>query len=233
MSNQETPIRESFVFYRSFYESISRCPDDVQQILLRAVINYGLNQVVPDFSGVPFQPFVEAIFAGIRPQLDANHKRFLNGCKGGEFGRLGGAPKGNTNARKDKQPLNNPKTTPNVNENDNVNGKMSLRGQRKHNDKPLVFPFTDSEFIDTWKELVSQPKWRGKTNTALQKTLNKLSGYDVRFAVALMNTAIENNYQGVVYPDTPAKYEQWKRNHPTTDQAGEPVITDIGDLFKD
>ena len=108
MSNQETPIRESFVFYRSFYESISRCPDDVQQILLRAVINYGLNQVVPDFSGVPFQPFVEAIFAGIRPQLDANHKRFLNGCKGGEFGRLGGAPKGNTNARKDKQPLNNP-----------------------------------------------------------------------------------------------------------------------------
>ena len=58
--------------------------------LFRAVAEYGLDQVVPDFSGIPQQPFVEAIFAGIRPQLDANHKRFLNGCKGG-------APVGNRN----------------------------------------------------------------------------------------------------------------------------------------
>ena len=35
-------------------------------------------------------------------------------------GKMGGAPKGNDNARKDKQPQNNPKTTPNVNENVNV-----------------------------------------------------------------------------------------------------------------
>ena len=114
MSNQETPCRDSFVFYRSFYESIKRLPERAQNALFRAVAEYGLDQVVPDFAGIPQQPFVEAIFAGIRPQLDANHKRFLNGCKGAEFGHLGGARVGNQNARKEKQPQNNPKIPPAV-----------------------------------------------------------------------------------------------------------------------
>ena len=88
MNQETTPNRESFVFYRSFYESIKGLPDGVQLALFRAVVAYGLDQLTPDFTGVPQQPFVEAIFAGIRPQLDANHKRFLNGYKGKEYGRL-------------------------------------------------------------------------------------------------------------------------------------------------
>ena len=117
---QDTPKRESFVFYRSFREAINKCPDEVQTILYQAVADYALDQVIPDFAGVGDQQFIEAIWMLIKPQLDANHQRFLNGCKGGEYGKLGGAPKGNQNARK-KQPQNNPKTTRNVNENDNEN----------------------------------------------------------------------------------------------------------------
>ena len=205
----KTPTRDSFVFYRSFWDSIVRLPDNVQLVLLRAVVGYGLNQAVPDFAGVPSQPFVEAIFDGIRPQLDANHKRFLNGCKGAEYGNRGGAPKGNTNAR--KQPQNNPKTTPNLNDNDNVNVNVNVRGTK---DKSLTLPFSDPEFIDTWRELRKQPKWKSKTVTALQKSLDKLARYDVRFAIELMNTSIENGYQGVVYPTTPSRYEQWQKSHP-------------------
>ena len=38
-----------------------------------------------------------------------------------------------------------------------------------------------------------------------------------------MNTAIENGYQGVVYDDTPSRYEQWMKSHPQPqpDQGGE------------
>ena len=231
--NGTDKTRESFVFYRSFYDSISHCPDDVQIVLFRAVIEYGLDQAVPDFAGTPYQPFIEAIWAGIRPQLDANHKRFLNGCKGGEFGRLGGAPKGNTNARKDKQPQINPETTPNVNVNDNVNDNVGLFDSSPTVHRALNLPFTNREFVDTWKELMTQPKWKGKTDRALQMSLNQLSKYPVEFAVLLIQNAIAGNYQAVVFNDTPARFENWKRVNPTTTADTGEVITRIEDIYKD
>ena len=203
MNQETTPCRESFVFYRSFNESIKGLPDGVQLALFRAVVAYGLDQVIPDFTGVTQQPFVEAIFAGIRPQMDANYKRFLNGYKGKEYGRLGGAPKGNTNAK--KQPQDNPKTTPNVN--DNVNGNVN--GNVKGAGENLTLPFNDQAFIETWNVLRSQPKWKSKTIRALKMALTQLAKYDVRFAVALMENAIAGNYQGVVFDDTPERYKRW------------------------
>ena len=106
--------RDSFVFYRSFQTAIDRLPEPGQLEIYRAIALYGLNREEPDLDGYP-----AAIFDIVRPQLDANFKRYENGCKGAEYGRLGGAPKGNQNAR--KQPQINPETTPNVNDNVNVN----------------------------------------------------------------------------------------------------------------
>lgn len=233
MEVQETPCRNSFVFFRSFYESIGSLPDDVQLILLRAVIKYGLDQAIPDFSGVPQQPFVEAIFAGIRPQLDANYKRFLNGCKGAGFGNRGGAPKGNTNAR--KQPQNNPKTTPNVNEDVNVNEDEDIKKEKQPvEESELILPFQDHDFVITWNELRQQPKWKSKTKRALQMSLNQLSKYDVHFAVYLMENAIAGNYKGVVFYDTPTKYNHWKNNTTNSEHEEQPhgtVIKDVNDLY--
>ena len=226
MNQETTPGRESFVFYRSFYESIQGLPDRVQLALFQAVARYGLDQVEPDFSGVPQQPFVEAIFAGIRPQLDANHKRFLNGYKGKEFGRLGGAPKGNTNASKTtpKQPQNNPKTTPNVNENVNVNGNVKGSGENE-----LILPFTDNAFVETWNALRSQPKWKHKSVRALKMALTQLAKYDVRFAVTLMESAIVGDYQGVTFPDTPERYQRWLQ----TNQVSAPSNQGTGRMVTD
>lgn len=112
--------KESFVFYRSFAESINCLPANFQLPLYKAITAYALDLEVPDFGNYEDKYVLEALWAGIKPQLDANYQRYLNGCKGGEYGHLGGAPKGNQNARK-KQPQNNPKTTPNVNDNENVN----------------------------------------------------------------------------------------------------------------
>lgn len=112
--------KESFVFYRSFAKSIDRLPPGMQLPLYKAITAYALDLELPDFSACSDRYVLDALWEGIRPQLDANHQRYLNGLKGGEYGHLGGAPKGNQNARK-KQPQNNPKTTPNVNVNDNEN----------------------------------------------------------------------------------------------------------------
>lgn len=107
-------MRDSFVFYRSFMEAIEDLPAEDFKRCVVSLTEYALDDKEPDASGV-----VKTFFKLAKPQVDANNKRFEVGCKGAEFGKFGGAPKGNQNAR--KQPQNNPKTTPNVNDNVNVN----------------------------------------------------------------------------------------------------------------
>ena len=102
--------RESFVFYRSFRDAFRALDKDVRLRMYEAVIDYGLDLIEPHFEGIE-----KVLWTLIRPQLEANNKRFENGCKGG-------APIGNQNARKqpknnqkitEKQPKNNQKTTKN------------------------------------------------------------------------------------------------------------------------
>lgn len=112
--------RDSFVFYRSFFEAIEEADDVAQLQLYRAIALYALNHEEPQLSGL-----AKALWIAIRPQIDANFKRYINGRKGGKDGIKGGAPKGNQNAK--KQPQNNPKTTPNVNVNENENENVELK----------------------------------------------------------------------------------------------------------
>ena len=69
--------------------------------------------------------------------------------------------------------------------------------------------------MSVWNTLVIQPKWKKKTASALQLSLNKLGKYAEPFAIMLMNDAIERNWQGVVFDNTDEKYEAWcKTNKP-------------------
>lgn len=102
-------MRDSFIFYRSFQDAIDACSQEDQLTIYKAIANYALDRKEPELSGV-----AKVCWVLIKPQLDANWKRYDNGCKGGDYGSKGGAPKGNRNAYKGK-------TTPNNNVNDNVN----------------------------------------------------------------------------------------------------------------
>lgn len=111
--------RDSFVFYRSYAEVLEEIPDESKLNLLRAIIRKSLDNEEIELNG-----FEKTLFRLIRPQIEANHKKYLNGCKGASYGHLGGASKGNKNAL--KQPQNDPETTPNVNENANENSKVNV-----------------------------------------------------------------------------------------------------------
>lgn len=119
--DENTKKKESFVFYRSFADSINYLPANLQLPLYKAITAYALDLEVPDFGNYEDKFVLEALWAGIKPQLDANYQRYLNGCKGG-------APKGsrnNPNGRRGKgtnQELTENKPNDNVNVNDNVNG---------------------------------------------------------------------------------------------------------------
>ena len=71
--------RESFVFYRSFFESIRDLPRDIQGEVLTAIIEYGLYGETTENP----KPIAGAILKLVIPQIEANNKRYNNGKKGG------------------------------------------------------------------------------------------------------------------------------------------------------
>lgn len=94
--------KESFIFYKSFYEAIKKIPEEYQLELYNAVLSYCFEGIEPEnLSGI-----AEAMFILMKPNIDSAEKRYNASV---ENGRKGGAPKGNSNAK--KQPKNNPETT--------------------------------------------------------------------------------------------------------------------------
>lgn len=124
---KEKAKRSSFVFYDSFAQAIQMCPEKDQLELFKGIADYALNYKEHKFQST----YSQLAWALIKPQLDANWSRYLNGCKGAVFGGKGGNPnfkKGQTNPYYHKHnpediPEDNPKITPNenVNVNENVN----------------------------------------------------------------------------------------------------------------
>ncbi len=74
----------------------------------------------------------------------------------------------------------------------------------------LVLPYDSERFAGVWRELADSPKWRGKTERALQYALNQLGKFEEEFAVCQMEAAVVNGWQGVVFADTGLKYQKWK-----------------------
>lgn len=129
-------MKESFVFYRSFYEAIKDLKTKDKLQVYEAICELSLNQKELKLIGMP-----ATIFKLIKPQILANYERYENGKKGG-------APIGNQNARKTTK--NNQwsfsKTTKkqpneNVNENDNVNVNENER------ETSLTPPHTLSDIV--------------------------------------------------------------------------------------
>ena len=99
--------KKSFVFYDSFLSAMKHLNDAEFRECVLKIRDYALEGVDEESSS----PMVNVIMALAKPNLDSARRRYMasveNGKKGAEFGKLGGASKGNQNARK-----NNPQSTP-------------------------------------------------------------------------------------------------------------------------
>lgn len=95
--------RDSFIFYRSFYEAISELPKENQADTYDAIMQYALNQKEIELIGIS-----KAIFSLVKPQLDANYKKYENG-------------KQKKSKKEAKVKQNESKAETNVNDNENVN----------------------------------------------------------------------------------------------------------------
>lgn len=102
--------KESFVFYRSFFEALQDLKDKERLQMYDAICNLALNEQDTELKGI-----TKTMFTLIKPQILSNTKKYKDGQKGAEYGKLGGRPK------KEKTPVGLLEKTPNVNENVNEN----------------------------------------------------------------------------------------------------------------
>ena len=114
--------KRSFVMYDSFLEAMKHLNDAEFRECVLKIRDYALEGNEEESAS----PMVNVIMALAKPNLDSAKRRYMasveNGKKGAEYGKLGGAPKGNQNARK-KQPLKQPLD---VDVDDNVNEDVDV-----------------------------------------------------------------------------------------------------------
>ena len=224
--------RDSFIFYRSFHEALKQLPDDVRLQLYDAIAEYALSggESKPMLSGVAL-----SLWILIEPQLRANIQRYNNGKKGGDYGKLGGAPKGNKNATRAKKQLqNNPKTTPNVNDNVNVNDN--------ENDMIFIIPkgyerfkfdFVEDAFREPFFKWLDYKRAKGqkyKAQNSLEsayKSLKSKSNNDPFIAQQIIEQSLANNWAGLFeLKDT--RYETTNNsNYQRAIQIGADAIVDL------
>ena len=108
-------MRDSFVFYRSFFEALQDVPIEERACIYDAICAYSLNDIEPKLTGMQL-----AIFKLIRPNIDSNKRKYENGKKGASFGKKGGRPKKDNPNQTPTKPQDNPNQPRNVDVDDNV-----------------------------------------------------------------------------------------------------------------
>lgn len=156
-------IRDSFIFYRSFYDAIRDLPREIRGEIYTAIMEYGLY----GNDAENLKPVARSIFALIRPQLDANNKRFDNGSRGGRpraQNQTETKPKPSRNQTETKAEPNN---NVNYNDNDNVNVNECV-AHAQHTERLF------DDFGSLAAEMKSATAWREQAAMANRLTLAEI-----------------------------------------------------------
>ena len=174
---------ESMIVYRSFYEAIKELDDATAAAVFRAMCEYGLNGNEIELQGVS-----KAIFALIKPQIDANNKRKQNGFKGGR-------PKAENNQTetktKPKQNQTETEAKANINLNVNVNKNVKEKKMCSNEHIKEIADEWNATFANTDVPKVTILKPGSKRAKMLQARLEEFGKEKV---IDAMKTAAESSF---------------------------------------
>lgn len=175
--NDKAARKGSMIFYESFYNAIETLQTAAdRERLYKAIIEFGLFQKEPDLPG-----HLQGFFMLIRPQLEANWKRYEGGLKGAEYGTKGGRPPKNETPKEPpenppEEPQKNPTKTPNVNVNANGNGNVNGNGNGNGNGNESgkqSLPTLEKRRANFWEKCLEA----GKKLEASQESLKAFFDY--------------------------------------------------------
>lgn len=199
--------RNGFVFYRSFYEALCALDPETRLACYDALMNYGLNGVEPEAEGV-----IKAVFILFKPQIDANNKRYANGCKGGK-------PKSNQDETKTKPNSNQnitketPKEKDKEKEKDKDKEKDKEKVKEKVKKKSTLSLYEDvkanyplSENMDltltkwfTYRDNIRKPLGDKSIEQLIEKVIALERQYGYIAVAKCFDNSIDNGYQGVFF----------------------------------
>jgi hypothetical protein len=157
-------MRDSTVIYKSFYESLKEIPKKNQADVWAAICEFAFFGKELELSGIS-----KTVWILIKPQIVSNNKKYENGTKGAEYGKLGG--RGNK-----RKPQTNPKQTPNITPNDNVNDNDNDNDNDNVNDNDNKNEIAPKVFLSLNEEKKIKEKFGDSNKWAIEKLSNyKLS----------------------------------------------------------
>ncbi len=147
----------------SFYEALQPLEPLDRLSVLEAVLEYGLYGAVPDLP-----PLQSSLFKLMQPIIDSSQRRYAAAV---ENGKKGGAPKGNQNASKKKQPVEQPKINQDIDsdldsdiDSEKENERESLEGGGERRFSPLSdqqqYEAEKARTRDRWIETLATMKER-------------------------------------------------------------------------
>lgn len=215
--------RDSMIFYRSFYESLEGLTAITKAEVYDSIFKFGLDFIDPEFT----DPIAKSLFKLIKPQLEANIRKFNNGKR----------PKQKQNESKPEanQKQNESKTLTNVNvnvnDNDNVNlnDNILLKKETKNNlikkgiQVNLPDEFNNDLFIDKWEEWKQYKKLelkQGYKSTISEgKVISKLyndSNKNLNTALLMIDQAVVNGWKGIYQINNNNSFSNGKTANETT-----------------
>lgn len=97
-------MKDSMVFYRSFYEALKDLPDSDRLAIYDAISSYGLDLKEVELSGIP-----AVIWKLVKPNIEANIRRYENGKKGASAKQVQSKRKAKGKQKESKQEANKDK----------------------------------------------------------------------------------------------------------------------------
>lgn len=153
-------MRDSMIFYRSFYEALTELEPTDKAALYDAIFSYGMNFQEPELKGLQ-----KTIWKLIKPNIDANIKKYKDGNKGGRPPKdeTTEEPQNNHNVTTEEPLINHSSTSskPNV----DVDGNVDVNDNEKVNDKLEQFDL----FWDLYNKKTDREKCLRKFKTLSEK----------------------------------------------------------------
>lgn len=143
-------MKDSFVFYKSFYDAIKKIPEEYQLELYNAILSYSLEGIEPN----NLSPIAEAMFILIKPNIDSSQKRYEASV---ENGKKGGRPLKKTQ-EKPNQNLDETQEEPDENLNVDVDDNVDVNDNNINNNEQKQVLLEHFEII--WEQY---PHKKGKT----------------------------------------------------------------------
>ena len=174
--------KNSFVFYRSFYEAISKVSSkELKADIFEAICELGLNDNVVELDCSVGQIIMDLI----KPQLQANNKKY-------EDGKKGGRPPKKTTGSKNKKTTGFENKKPNVNENENVNENVNV------NDNDIFISTTTTNKNNIFV-VVEKEFGRTLSSTEIEKIIKLEDEYGTEKIILAVKECCLNNVKTIAY----------------------------------